>query len=169
MSTIKTIKEFIEDPTGTYRRISSVANEIATPEWRKANPISTGVLAAGLPVSAASGLTSLAAGLTDNEQLDNAAHIFNWYLDPVVDTAGEFITNKHLFGMSNKRAAGVAGGSLAGTLGGQYIAESLFKDEQGNPNPVATFVGGYIGDAVGDSIADKAIDLATNYLRNKRR
>lgn len=169
MSTFSTVRQAIQNPQQFASNIGNLASNAMSPEWMRRNPLSAGILYSSLPINLASGAVSLAASTTDNPQLDNYATVANWVIDPIVDTAAEFVTNKHLHGMSNRRAGVAAGGSLAGTMAGQVVASQLFKNADGTENPAATFVGGYIGDAIGDSMALKALELSKNLLKGRRR
>lgn len=164
MSTFRTINDFRKNPRQFIQNATSLGGNLISPEWIRQNPLSAGVLYASMPMGLASGALSVAATANDDENLYTAANVANWIVDPVVDTASEYVTNKHMLGMSNRKAAATAGGSMLGVLGGQYAASQMFDND-----PTATFIGGYVGDTIGDVVASKAIYLAKNYLKTKRK
>lgn len=146
----------MENPEyAAYLSMKFVEN-LHNPEWRKKNPLQYGATVGSVPISIGSlGLSAAATLMPDNDFVQGVNNAATWVVNPVVDTFGEYVSNRQFGGMSSRKAGTLALGSGLGMMGGQLLGGQLFKDEEGNSNPMAVSIGGLAGDAIGDYVAEK--------------
>lgn len=140
---------------------------IGDPEYWKQRPGLAATTATTAGISVGAGLAGLYS--TFRPEDETAQTIGEWanYINPIADSAGEFVLNKYGFGMNNTESGYRAGMSGAGQLGGQYLARKFLPtDEEGNQNQIGVYVAGLAGEAITDQVAEMSYERLANAIRN---
>lgn len=156
---LRIVKNLMGENPQYMERLMEVSDNMWNLDYWKQRP----GLAAATFVPAAMSLGAGAVGAwstlaPENEAAQSAAEYAN-IVNPIVDTASEYVSNRYLDGLSRAQAGYLAGMSGAGHVGGQYLASKFLpRDEEGNQNQLAVTLAGLGGELVTDQIAEMTYD-----------
>jgi len=146
----------MQDPEEYARKNVEFFNKLQDAEWQVKNPFQYRMIQGSVPLTIGSfGLSTATQFMPENETIQNLNNLNTWVVNPIIDSGVEYIVNRNISGMSPVKAGALAVGSGAGMLTGQLIGSQLFKDEEGNSNPLVTSISGMIGDVAGDFVSEK--------------
>lgn len=146
----------MQDPERYARKSQEFFNNLQDPQWQAKNPFQYRMVQGSVPLTIGSfGLSTTAQFMPENETVQNLNSLNTWIVNPIIDSGVEYIVNRNMAGMTPIKAGALAVGSGAGMLTGQLIGSQLFKDEEGNSNPLATTVSGMVGDIAGDLVSER--------------
>lgn len=153
---VSAFRKMMANPDGFAERAAIGYMNMVNPEYWRTHPEVPALGIAGIATGALGIGSSIASSANpDNEGLERFAQTVNT-IYPFVDTAGEYVVNRHVMGMSQPESVYKAGLSGVGQIGGQYLARKylLPKDEEGNVNEFLAGLAGAVGEGITDLVAE---------------
>lgn len=168
MST-RIIKNLMGDNPQYMERLMEVGENMYNLDYWKQRPGLAATVWGPVAAAAGAGAVGLWSTVDPGNQVAQQAAEYANIVNPIVDTAAEYASNRYFDGMSRAQAGYLAGMSGAGHVGGQYLASRFLPtNEQGEQNQLAIGIAGVGGEFLADTIAEKTYDPLARLSRAAR-